>query len=61
MMSNKYGIAVWDLTYYKIDKETDEPLCNDKGDVILFRANEDVSQIAEGVDEDSLKEINDDE
>lgn len=56
-MSRKYRIGVWDLTYYKIDEETDEPLRDDKGNVILFRADEDVSQLAEGIDEKLLEEV----
>tara|TARA_Y100000996_G_C22118372_1_gene476992 strand:+ start:332 stop:517 length:186 start_codon:yes stop_codon:yes gene_type:complete len=57
MVSSKYRIGVWDLTYYKIDVETNEPLRNDKGNIILFRADEDVSFIAEGTTDEDLEEI----
>tara|TARA_Y100000816_G_C26104600_1_gene586501 strand:- start:3227 stop:3406 length:180 start_codon:yes stop_codon:yes gene_type:complete len=58
-MSSKYRIGVWDLTYYKIDEETNEPLRNDKGNVQIFRTDEDFSLIADGIDEDRLEEVDD--
>ena len=58
-MSKKYRVEVWDLTYYKIDEETNEPLRDDEGNVRIFRTNEDVSLIADGIDEDSLEEVTD--
>ena len=35
-MNNKYDVGVWKLSYYKIDTETGDALCDDKGDVIEF-------------------------
>ena len=58
-MSSKYRIGVWDLTYYKIDVETNEPLRNDKGKIIIFRTDEDPSLIADAIDEDRLEEVDD--
>jgi|TARA_R100000479_G_scaffold141944_1_gene77664 hypothetical protein len=57
-MSNRYGVGVWDLTYYKIDYETNEALYDDEGNVMLFKApKQDVSSIAEGIDPDLLEPI----
>ncbi len=56
-MNNKYDVGVWKLSYYKIDTETGDALCDDKGDVIEFYVpNEDCSQIAESVNINDLME-----
>jgi hypothetical protein len=56
--SNKsYAIGVWDMTFYVIDTETDEPMRNKDGTVKLFRSdNYDLSYLADGLDVDDLKE-----
>ena len=59
-MSNEkeYCVGVWQLTYYKIDAETGDALCNDDGNVIEFYLpDEDCSYMAEGVDIDELVEV----
>ena len=57
-MSNRYSVGVWDLTYYKIDNETNETLYDDEGNVMLFKIpREDVSSIAESTDPDLLEPI----
>ena len=48
-----YGVAVWQLTYYKVDA-----LCDDDGKVIEFYLpNEDCSYMADSVDIDELVEV----
>ena len=59
-MSNEkdYGVAVWQLTYYKVDPDTGDALCDDNGKVIEFYLpNEDCSYMAECVDADELVEV----
>lgn len=56
-MSSKYRIEVWDLTYFKINKETNQPLRDDEGNIRIFRTDEDASLIADGIDEDRLEEV----
>ena len=52
----KYSIEVWDLKFYKVDAEGNA-LLNKDGGVKLFDAPEyDCSDLAEGIDEDTLKE-----
>ena len=56
--SNKsYAIGVWDMTYYVIDIDTDEPIRNKDGTVKLFRSDKyDLSDQAYILDVDDLKE-----
>ena len=59
-MSNKkvYDVGVWRLTYYKIDPETGDELCDDDGNVIEFiLPDEDCSHITEWLDSDDLVEL----
>jgi hypothetical protein len=52
-----YLIGVWDLTFYVIDTDTDEPMRNKDGTVKLFRAdNYEYSYLADALDVDDLKE-----
>lgn len=52
-----YAIGVWDMTFYVIDTDTDEPMRNKDGTVKLFRSdNYDYSYLADGLDVDDLKE-----
>ena len=53
-----YGVAVWQLTYYKVDPDTGDALCDDNGKVIEFYLpNEDCSYMADSVDIDELVEV----
>ena len=53
-----YGVAVWQLTYYKVDPDTGDALCDDDGKVIEFYLpNEDCSYRADSVDIDELVEV----
>jgi hypothetical protein len=53
-----YNILVWDMTFYVIDAETDEPVTNEYGEVKLFHADKyDYSYLADGLDVDDLKEM----
>jgi len=55
--NKEYSIGVWDMTYYVIDTETDEPITNEDGTVKLFRAPHiDYSYMADGLDVDDLEE-----
>ena len=55
--NKEYSIGVWDMTYYVIDTETDEPITNEDGTVKLFHApNIDYSYMADGLDVDDLEE-----
>ncbi len=61
-MSDKdkeYSVAVWDVTFYLVDKETDDPLLNDDGSVKEFQADQDIdcSYLTEGLSVDDLEEI----
>lgn len=57
-MNNKYDVGVWQLTYYKIDTETGDELCDDDGNVIEFNIpDEDCSSLVESVDPDDLVEV----
>ena len=52
-----YAIGVWDMTFYVIDTDTDEPMRNKDGTVKLFRAdNYEYSYLADALDVDDLKE-----
>lgn len=52
-----YAIGVWDMTYYVIDTDTDEPIRNKDGTVKQFRADKyEYSYLADGLDVDDLKE-----
>ena len=53
-----YDVAVWQLTYYKVDPDTGDALCDDDGKVIEFYLpNEDCSYMADSVDIDELVEV----
>jgi hypothetical protein len=55
-MNKKYDVGVWQLTYYKIDTETGDALCDDDGNIIEFYIpDEDCSHIAESISIDDLK------
>ena len=59
-MSNEkeYSVGVWQLTYYKVDTDTGDALCDDDGKVIEFYVpDEDCSYMAESVDVDELVEV----
>ena len=60
MSKNNYdNIAVWDLTFYKVD-EDGNPLEDDDGKVITYRVeNYDTSYLAEGLDIEDLEEVSD--
>jgi len=59
-MNKKYDVGVWALTYYKIDPDTGDALCDGDGKVIEFYVpDEDCSQIAESINPDDLVEVND--
>ena len=52
-----HSILVWDLTFYKID-ENGDALTDNKGNVQLYWATDyDYSYLAEGLDDDDLKEV----
>tara|TARA_R110000772_G_scaffold247119_1_gene360901 strand:+ start:45 stop:212 length:168 start_codon:yes stop_codon:yes gene_type:complete len=53
-----HSIAVWEITFYKVDEDGNE-LLNDDGSVKLFTQsrNIDLSWVAESVDADELEEI----
>ena len=56
-----YAIGLWDMTFYVIDTDTDEPMRNKDGTVKLFRAdNYDdsyfKSSLADALVVDDLKE-----
>jgi hypothetical protein len=57
-MNKDYSIAVWDIQFYKVDKNGDE-LLNDDGSVKLFTSsrNMDFSWVAESADANELEEI----
>lgn len=53
-----YSIGVWDMTFYVIDTETDEPITNEDGTVKLFHAdNYDYSYLCDGLDVNDLGEL----
>ena len=54
-----YSIAVWAVTFYLVDKETDEPAMNDDGIVREFHADQhiDCSNLTDGLSVDDLEEI----
>ena len=59
-MSNEkeYDVAVYQLTYCKVDTETGDYLCDDDGKVIEFHVpDEDCSRITEWLDSDDLEEV----
>lgn len=59
-MSNEkeYSVGVWRLTYYKVDTETGDELCDENGKVIEFYVpDEDCSYMAESVEADELVEV----
>ena len=61
-MSDKdkeYSVLVWDVTFYLIDEETDDPLLNDDGSVKEFHADQhiDCSYLSDGLSVENLEEI----
>lgn len=55
-MNKKYDVGVWQLTYYMVDTETGDALCDADGKVIEFHIpNEDCSHIAESISIDDLE------
>jgi|TARA_R110002110_G_scaffold5095_8_gene26079 hypothetical protein len=54
-----YSISVWDVTFYLVDKETDEPAMNDDGIVREFHADQhiDCSNLIDGLTIDDLEEV----
>ena len=58
-MSNpEYTVGVWDMTFYKIDVETNEPLQNKDGTTKVFYSNNiDAGYWADGIDPDDLIEM----
>jgi len=61
-MSDKdkeYTVLVWDVTFYLIDEETDDPLLNDDGSVKEFHADQhiDCSYLSDGLSVEDLEEI----
>lgn len=57
-MSKKYDVGVWNLTYYKIDTETGDELCDDAGNVIeFFIPDEDYLYLVESIDPNDLVEV----
>ena len=54
----EYIVGVWDMTFYKIDVETDEPLQNKDGTTKVFYSNNiDAGYLASGIDPDDLLEM----
>ena len=55
---DEYGIAIWDLQFYKLDDEGNE-LKNPDGTVKLFQLKRDIdcSQVAEWFSDDELEEV----
>tara|TARA_R100000963_G_C4571863_1_gene56406 strand:+ start:154 stop:357 length:204 start_codon:yes stop_codon:yes gene_type:complete len=54
-----YSIAVWDVTFYLVDRETDDPVLNDDGTVKEFHADDhiDCSYLSDSLDFDDLTEV----
>jgi hypothetical protein len=56
-LDKSYSIGVWDMTFYVIDTETDEPITNEDGTVKLFDVdNYDLSYLCDGLDVTDLTE-----
>ena len=54
----EYTVGVWDMTFYKIDVETNEPLENKDGTTKVFYSNNiDAGYWASGIDPDDLIEM----
>ena len=54
----EYTVGVWDMTFYKIDPETNEPLQNKDGTTKVFYSNNiDAGYWASGIDPDDLIEM----
>ena len=54
----EYSVGVWQITFYKVDKETGDALCGNDGKFIEFYIpDQDCSYIAESVDVDALVEV----
>ena len=52
------NIAVWDLTFYRLDEDGNE-LKDENGKVITYRAETDCTYLAEGLDIDDLEVVED--
>tara|TARA_R100000008_G_scaffold16491_1_gene8104 strand:+ start:1293 stop:1484 length:192 start_codon:yes stop_codon:yes gene_type:complete len=58
MIEPKYIVGVWDMTFYKLDVETGQPLQNKDGTTKVFYSdNIDAGYWAEGLDPDDLIEM----
>ena len=58
MSDPEYTVGVWDMTFYKIDPETNEPLQNKDGTTKVFYSNNiDAGYWASGIDPDDLIEM----
>ena len=54
--NKEYSIGVWDMPIYVIDNETDEPVTNPDGTVVLFNiSNYDYSYLCDDVDVSELE------
>ena len=54
----EYTVGVWDMTFYKIDVETNEPLQNKDGTTkVFYSKNIDAGYWASGLDPDDLIEM----
>ena len=54
----EYTVGVWEMTFYKIDTETNEPLQNKDGTTKVFYSNNiDAGYWARGIDPDDLIEM----
>ena len=55
--NKSYIIGLWDMTFYVIDTETEEPIRNKDGTVKQFRTKDyDNSYMADGLSVDDLEE-----
>ena len=55
--NKSYSIGVWDMTFYVIDPDTDEPMRNKDGKVKQFRADgHEYSYLVDALDVDDLVE-----
>ena len=58
MSDPEYTVGVWDMTFYKIDVETDQPLQNKDGTIKVFYSNNiDAGYWASGIDPNDLIEM----
>ena len=52
-----YSIAVWDLTFYKVDEDGNELLNEDGSTKLFYERHSDYTNHAEGLNDDDLEEI----